>query len=525
MSTGLRKTTLFYSFLIMVASLAVGMVLASRLDLTPASEAQSTMAAPPMNSAPLSGPVDASTFRNIAKAMSPAVVNIRSTSKQRAQEMSEFFGGGGGGGQDDLLERFFGGGGGGNNRQQRPQRPREQETQAAGTGFVINKTLGYILTNNHVVEGSTKIEVGFYGEDGDIYHEAKLIGRDPLTDSALIQLLEPKKDLTEIKFGDSSQMQPGDWVMAIGNPFSLGHTVSVGVVSATRAGNLPVAQQRFADVIQTDAAINPGNSGGPLLNARGEVIGINTAIYTDSRQQGNIGIGFAIPINNVRELIPQLITGKVSRGVIGVSVSAIPQDALAEFGLKERRGALVGSVNRGRPAQKAGIEPGDIILEFNGKAVKNRDELVATVVATRPGTTVPIKILRDKTERTLSITVEELDLESENVAPEERRTSNEPDEEPSQGFGITLSTLNADAMRRNRVPADTQGVVVSDVEQGSPAFRAGLVRGDIITRVNRQAVRTPQDASRLLGQVQSGGTAFLLVLRNGTEQFVTIRKE
>ncbi len=524
MSTGLRKTTLFYSLLIMVASLAVGMVLASRLDLTPASEAQSaTMAAPPMNSAPLSGPVDASTFRNIAKAMSPAVVNIRSTSKQRAQEMSEFFGGGGGGNQDDLLERFFGGGG---NRQQRPQqRPREQETQAAGTGFVINKALGYILTNNHVIEGATRIEVGFYGEDGDIYHEAKLVGRDPLTDSALIQLVEPKTDLAEIKFGDSSQMQPGDWVMAIGNPFSLGHTVSVGVVSATRAGNLPVAQQRFADVIQTDAAINPGNSGGPLLNARGEVIGINTAIYTDSRQQGNIGIGFAIPINSVRELIPQLITGKISRGVIGVQVSAVPQEALAEFGLKSRRGALVGSVTRGRPAQKAGIEPGDIILEFNGKAVRNRDELVATVTATKPGTTVPVKILRDKTERTVSVTVDELDLEAENSAPEERRTSAQPEEEPSQGFGITLTTLNAETARRLRLPADTQGVVVSEVEQGSPAFRAGLAAGDVITRVNRQVVRTAQEASRILAQVPSGGTAFLLVNSRGTEQFVTIRKE
>jgi len=525
MSTGMRKTTLFYSFLIMVASLAVGMVLASRLDLTPASQAQSAnMAAPPMNSAPLSGAVDASTFRNIAKAMSPAVVNIRSTSKQRAQEMSEFFGGGGGS-QEDLLERFFGGGGNRQQPRQPQQRPREQETQAAGTGFVINRTLGYILTNNHVIEGSTKIEVGFYGEDGDIYHEAKLIGRDPLTDSALIQLVEPKQDLTEIKFGDSAQMQPGDWVMAIGNPFSLGHTVSVGVISATRVGNLPVAQQRFADVLQTDAAINPGNSGGPLLNARGEVIGINTAIYTDSRQQGNIGIGFAIPINNVRELIPQLITGKISRGVIGVQVSAVPQDALAEFGLKQRRGALVGSVTRGRPAAKAGIEPGDIILEFNGKAVRNRDELVATVTATRPGTTVPVKILRDKTERTVSVTVDELDLESETTQPEERRASNEPDEQPSQGFGVTLTTLNAETARRLRMPADTQGVLVSEVEPGSPAFRAGLARGDVITRVNRQVVRTAQEASRILEQVPSGGTAFLLVNRQGTEQFVTIRKE
>jgi serine protease Do len=519
MSTG--KTTLFYSFLIMVASLAVGMVIASRLDLTPASSAQGTIgAAPPMNSAPLSGPVDASTFRNIAKAMSPAVVNIRSTSKQRAQEMSEFFGGPGGG-NDDLLERFFGGQG----RQRPQQRPREQETQAAGTGFVINKTLGYILTNNHVVQDATKIEVNFLGEEGDIYHEATVVGRDPLTDSALIKLVEPKKDLVEVKFGDSAQMQPGDWVMAIGNPFNLSHTVSVGVISAT-ARSFPIAEQRFADVLQTDAAINPGNSGGPLLNARGEVVGINTAIYTDSRQQGNIGIGFAIPINSVRELIPQLQTGRVSRGVIGVQVVAVPAEALAEFGMKERRGALVSTVTKGRPAAKAGIEPGDVILEFNGKGVKNRDELVATVVSTKPGSTVPVKILRDKQEKTLSITVGELDLDEEGTrAAEQQRTSTEPDDEPSQGFGITLSTLNAETARRLRLPADTQGVVVSDVEQGSPAFRAGIAAGDIITRINRQPVRTAQEASRALGQVPSGGTAFLLVIRRGQEQFFTVRKE
>ncbi len=520
MSSG--KTTLFYSFLIMVASLAVGMVIASRLDLTPVSSAQSTIAAaPPMNSAPLSGPVDAATFRNIAKAMSPAVVNIRSTSKQRAQEMSEFFGGGGGGGSDDLLERFFGGSGQG--AKPRQQRPREQETQAAGTGFVISKD-GYILTNNHVVEGATKVEVNFLGEEGDVYHEAKIIGRDPLTDSALIQLVEPKRDLIEVKFGDSSQMQPGDWVMAIGNPFGLAHTVSVGVISAT-ARSFPIAEQRSADVLQTDAAINPGNSGGPLLNARGEVVGINTAIYTDSRQSGNIGIGFAIPINSVRELIPQLRTGKVSRGVIGVQVRPVPVDALAEFGLKDRRGALVGAVTRGMPAAKAGIEPGDVILEFNGKAVKNRDELVATVVNTRPGSTVPVKILRDKQEKTMSLTVDELDLDDEGNRAAEQRTSVEPDEEPSQGFGVTLTVLTADTAKRLRAPSDVQGVLVSDVEQGSPAFRAGLVRGDIITRVNRQPVRTPQEASRALGQVSSGGTAFLLVIRGGQEQFFTVRKE
>jgi serine protease Do len=517
-----RKTTLFYSLLIMVASLAVGMVIASRLDLTPASSAQ-TMAAPPMNSAPLSGPVDASTFRNIAKAMSPAVVNIRSTSTQRAQEMTEFFGGGGG--NDELLERFFGGGG----RQQpgqRPRQPREQETQAAGTGFVISKD-GLILTNNHVIEGATKIEVGFFDEDQDIYHEAKLVGRDPLTDSALIQLVEMKKDLVEVKFGDSSKMEPGDWVMAIGNPFGLGHTVSVGVISATRAGNLPVASQRFADVLQTDAAINPGNSGGPLLNARGEVIGINTAIYTDARQQGNIGIGFAIPINSVRELIPQLRTGKVTRGVLGVQVTAVPAEALAEFGLKERRGALVSVVTKGQPAAKAGIQPGDVIVEFNGKPIKNRDQLVATVVNTRPGTTVPVKVMRDRAEQTINVTVGELNLDEETTDRTAARDTapTEPDEQSSQGFGLTLMALTPEVARRVGAPADTQGAVISDVEQGSPSFRQGLLAGDIITQVNRRPVRTAQDAGRALGQVPSGGTAFLLVMRRGQEQFFTIRKE
>jgi serine protease Do len=319
-------------------------------------------------------------------------------------------------------------------------------------------------------------------------------------------------------------MQPGDWVMAIGNPFGLAHTVSVGVISAT-ARSFPIAEQRFADVLQTDAAINPGNSGGPLLNARGEVVGINTAIYTDARQQGNIGIGFAIPINSVRELIPQLRTGKVSRGVIGVSVTPVPAEALVEFGLKERKGALVATVARGRAAAKAGIEPGDVIVEFNGKAVKNRDELVATVVATRPGTTVPVKVMRDKKELTLSITVDELDLEDEGTRAAEQRTSAEPDDQDTQGFGITLSVLTADTARRLRAPSDAQGVLVSDVEQGSPAFRAGIARGDIITRVNRQAVRTPQEASRALNAVTSGGTAFLLVLRGGQEQFFTVRKE
>jgi serine protease Do len=502
-----RKTTLFYALLISVASLAVGMVVASRLDLSPASSAQ-TLQIPQTNSAPLGGPIDASTFRTIASSVSPSVVNIRTESRQRAQEMTDFFGGG------DLFERFFG-------QPAPPRQGRPQVTQSAGTGFLISKD-GFILTNNHVVDGATKIEVSLYGDDPDVSYLAEVVGRDPLSDSALIRLTEkPRRELTEVRFGDSDQMLPGDWVMAIGNPFGLAHTVSVGVISATERP-FPVADGRTQDVLQTDAAINPGNSGGPLLNVRGEVIGINTAIYTDPRQQGNIGIGFAVPINVVANLLPQLRTGKITRGVIGVSVTVVPADALADFGLTERTGALVATVTRGGPAARAGLEPGDIILEFNNKPVRNRDELVRTVVSTKPGTTVPVKILRAKKELTLNLTVDELDLAAESASA---AAAPEPEEATGVGYGITLGALTPDIARRLRIPADTVGVLVTDVEPGSPAARAPVVRGDVILQVNRNPVSSPAEASRELGQVASGSSAFLLVLRGGQETFVTMRRE
>src|SRR5262245_52477579 len=298
-----RKTTLFYFLLTIVASLAVGMVIASRLDMAPTSSAQ-TLAVPAMNRAPATGALGRDTFRNIAKGSSPIVVNIRTEMKAKSNELTDFFGGGGG--QDDLFRRFFGpgGGGGGGGQQQQDDQPqgrrrqREQRTQAAGTGFIISKD-GFILTNNHVVEEATKIEVYLYGDDETPY-PAKVVGHDQLTDSALIELIDkPKGLLPEAKFGDSSQMAPGDWVMAIGNPFAYAHTVTVGVGSAI-GRPFAVMTGRNNEMIQTDAAINPGNSGGPLLNVRGEVIGINTAIITNARSEGNIGIGFAVPINTVR---------------------------------------------------------------------------------------------------------------------------------------------------------------------------------------------------------------------------------
>src|SRR6478735_6734183 len=484
-----RKTTLFYAVLIAIASLSVGMVLASRLGLSPESSAQ-TVAAPAMNSAPLTGTVDAATFRNIAKAVSPAVVNIRTESKQRAQDLSDFFGGGG----DDLFDRFFGGGGGGGQGRGQGQggqgqgrQPREQTVQAAGTGFIIDKA-GFILTNNHVVEGANKIEVSLYGEGEDQEYAAKIIGRDPLTDSALIQLTEmPNHSLPEIKFGDSSIMEPGDWVMAIGNPFGLAHTVSVGVISGTQRP-FETTQQRFAQLLQTDAAINPGNSGGPLLNVRGEVVGINTAIYTDAARQGNIGIGFAMPINVVRELLPQLRTGKITRGRIGVEVSAIRRDDIEALGLKTTEGALVRSVSPSGAANKAGMKPGDVILAFNGKPVKKNDDLVSMVMATKPGTTVPIRVRRGSGEQTLSVTVDELDLEAESQQTRNRDDNNEPQNEPTAGFGMSLGNITPDIARRLRLQDDTRGALVVDVDQSSAAARGGLVPGDVIIEVNRQAV-------------------------------------
>jgi serine protease Do len=502
-----RKTTAFYAVLIAVASVAVGMVIASRMDLSPESAAQ-TLAVPAANSAPLTGPVDASTFRNIAKTVSPTVVNIRTESRQRAQELTEFFGGG-----DDLFRRFFG--------QPRPNQGAERPTVAAGTGFIIAKE-GLILTNNHVVEGADKVEVSLYGEDDDLRYRARVVGRDPLTDSALIELTEkPDHPLPEARFGDSAQMQPGDWVMAIGNPFGLSHTVSVGVISALKRP-FPVSEGRTIDMLQTDAAINPGNSGGPLLNVRGEVVGMNTAIYADSRQSGNIGIGFAVPINVVRNLLPQLRSGKITRGMIGVQVTPVPREALQEFGLKERTGAVVAAVSANGPAAKAGMEPGDVILEVNNRPIATRDELVQTIMALTPGTTVPVTVMRDKQRKTLNVTIGEINLDQETG---QRGDADEATEDTTAGFGMSLGGLTADRARRLGVPSGTNGAVITEIDPSGAAARAGLREGDVILQISRKPVASAADASRLLQQVQSGGTAFILVWRQGNELFITVRKD
>jgi serine protease Do len=313
--------------------------------------------------------------------------------------------------------------------------------------------------------------------------------------------------------------------MAIGNPFGYDHTVTVGVISATSRA-FRVSDGRSNDMLQTDAAINPGNSGGPLLNLRGEVIGINTAIITNARSEGNIGIGFAVPSNTVRDLLPQLRMGKITRGRIGVSVLPVPREALEDFGLKERQGAMVAQVAPNGAAAKAGVEPGDVIVQFNGRPIKNSEELVKMVVATKPGTSVPVKVLRNKQEKTITVTVDELDLEAEqnNGRRTPQPQQQQDDQQQGAGFGLTLDNVTAQMARRLRLPSGQTGAVVTEIEPDGPS--AGPLRpGDVILSVNRQRVASAAEAARELNKIQSGRIAQLLVWRGDGEIFVTVKKD
>jgi serine protease Do len=312
--------------------------------------------------------------------------------------------------------------------------------------------------------------------------------------------------------------------MAIGNPFNQGWTVTVGVVSATGRA-LQSDTGRPNEMIQTDAAINPGNSGGPLLNLRGEVIGINTMIFTNGRAEGNIGIGFAVPINTVRDILPQLQQGKVIRGRIGLTMGPIPRDSYQEFGLKARAGALVSTVSPGGPADKAGVKPGDVITEYNSRPVKNTVELQKMVSATKPGTSVPVKVMRNAKEQTLHATVEELDLEAERGGRAGQNNEHpQPEEQGQDSFGLTLGNLTPQLARRLQLPSGVSGAVVTDVDDNGPS--AGILRGgDVILSVNGETVSSAAAAGREFQKIPTGRIARVLVWRGDAEVFLTIRKE
>jgi serine protease Do len=424
-------------------------------------------------------------FADLAERVSPAVVNIQTKKKLAA------------GGARHPLEELF----------PQFQIPREfREMPSLGTGFVISPD-GYIATNNHVIEDVDKIEVHLLSGEK---LEAEIVGRDPSTDVALIRV-KPSKDLPFLPLGDSDQVRPGDWVLAVGNPFGLEHTVTAGIVSAKhREINDPTSvQRRFDDFIQTDAAINPGNSGGPLLNLAGEVIGINTAI----RQDANT-IGFAIPINLAKSVLPQLrASGKVSRGWLGVMIQPVTEEVAASLDLDSPRGALVADLDPNGPAAKAGVKRYDVIVEFDGKPVREMDELPKLVAAAPVGKKAQIKVIRKGAEQKLSVQLGELQSEPTLASAEA------PESKPG-AYGLQVQPLTPQIAQQLQLE-DTEGILVSGVKAGSPAEEAGLRRGDVILEVNQERVTDLATFREALSKSKKG--ALLLVSRGGSEIIVPLK--
>jgi serine protease Do len=450
---------------------------------------------PSVAARPMPTDIEPGTFRQIAEDQMPMVVSIRTLSASDP----------GGPSADESFRRFFG----------LPDNPDGGVRQGVGSGFIIDRS-GLVLTNRHVVSGATRIEVALFpdpdSDPDDVRRfSAKVLGRDRLTDSALLQIEAPP-DLPAATFGNSDAMRPGDWVMAIGNPFALSHTVTVGVVSAN-ARPFPV-EGRPQRMLQTDAAVNPGNSGGPLLNLRGEVIGINTAILSPGGA-GNIGIGFAVPINFVRDLLPRLRTGNVERGRLGIGVGDVPREAASRLGVKDGRGALVSTVDPDGPADQAGIEPGDVIVDYNGETVDDADELVGLVSNSAPGKSVPVAIMRGTRRQNLHVTIGALG--NEEPAPRQGRDA-------SPGFGLSLTAVTPQIARQLGLAAGEGGAVVASVSPGSAAAEAGLSAGDVILEVNRTPVANLDTTASRLRAVGAGEPAFVLVWREERRVFLTLMK-
>jgi len=433
-------------------------------------------------------------FTEIASAISPAVVNI-STTKVVKRDANPLF--------DDQFFDLF-------NPFREFRTPKKWKEQSLGSGVVVSSD-GYIITNNHVIEQSDEIRITLFDKRS---FKAKLIGADSKTDIAVVKV--DAKDLPTVQWGDSDKLQVGEFVLAIGNPFGLSHTVTMGIISAVGRANVGIAD--YEDFIQTDAAINPGNSGGPLVNIRGELIGINTAIF--SRSGGYQGIGFAVPSNMVRLVMGQLEQkGKVTRGWLGVTIQELTPELSQKFGLKSSKGALVGDIAKGSPAEKAGIRRGDIITEFNGKKVKDVGSLRNMVAQSKIGEEVPVIFLRGDKEYTVKVLIAELPRE---IAESGKgMTSEDQTFEGVSGFNVM--DLSKEVARQLGLSKDEKGVVVIKVEPGSPAEEAGIRKGDVIQEINRKKVERLEDYNKITSGLNPGDTLLLYVNRGGKKFYVTLR--
>ncbi len=464
-------------------------------------------AAAPATTNPASVLPGSTGFADLAERLLPTVVNISTSQTLRrpaqngaqpqAPQGTPF---------DDFFKNFT-------DRENRPRR-----VQSLGSGFIIDAA-GYVVTNNHVIEGADEITVIL---DGGTSMTATLVGRDDKTDLALLKI-NPKMPLPVAKMGDSDKSRVGEWVMAIGDPFGLGGTVTTGIVSAR---NRDINSGSYDDFIQTDAPINRGNSGGPLFNMYGEVIGINSAIYSPTG--GSVGIGFAIPVNQAKNVLAQLRqSGTVRRGWLGVRIQEVTDELAETMGLEKARGALIAGMNDGGPAQKAGLQNGDVVLSFDGRPVNDNRALPRMVAEAQIGKTVNVEIMRKGQRRTLPVTVQRL-VEDEKVASADAKAGAgkaAPKAPVVTNLGMSLAPLTAESRRRYRLDDKVSGVLVTDVDAESPAGQKNIRTGDVITEVAQQKVTSPDDVSAKLDAERKAGhkVVLLQVSRGGELTFIGVR--
>lgn len=426
-------------------------------------------------------------FRDVTKKISPAVAYISTvyTMESLPEEYQELF-------ENEFFRRFFG-----------IPRQREYQRRGLGSGFIINEQ-GYILTNNHVVEKAEEITVTLPDKRE---FKAEVIGTDPMSDVAVIKI--QGKNLPTAELGDSSTAQVGDWVIAVGTPYGLSQTVTAGIISAAGRANIGIVD--YEDFFQTDAAINPGNSGGPLVDIYGRVIGMNTAIF--SKSGGYQGIGFAIPINMAERIMESLIAhGRVVRGWLGVSIQPVTKDIADSFGLKTAEGVLVADVTKDSPAEKAGVQRGDIIVSLDEEQVENPTALKNLVAQKEVDSNIPLTVIRNKKKKTLEVKIGEL-------APDEPTGKSRQDSPESAPLGIQVQELTPDIAAQLGYKKE-KGVVVAGVKPGSPAAEANIRRGDLIQEINQ----TPVDSVTAYKKAVRRGEKFLFLIRRGENTFFTVIK-
>ena len=444
---------------------------------------------------PPAATVSAPGFTEVAKAVTPTIVNITSRVARKHERMLH-----------DPMDEFFRSPFGFPFGPEGPMPPREPHGGGMGSGVIVSPD-GYIITNNHVVDGANELMVTLTDKRE---FKAKIIGADPKTDLAVVKI--NASNLPSVRWGDSSKLQVGEYVLAIGNPFGLNSTVTLGIVSALGRGHMGITQ--YEDFIQTDAAINPGNSGGALINTAGELVGINTAIV--SQTGGYQGVGFAVPASMAKPVYESLVKiGKVVRGYLGVAIQDLTKDLAKSFGLKQAKGALVSSVAEDSPAERAGIKQGDVIVAYQGKPIVDPAVLQREVTRTPVGTEATLTFIRDGLEQEVTVTVGE-QAETAKVARADSSMENVL-------AGVEVQSLDLQTARELGLRGKAQGVAVVNVEPDSLADRAGLAQGDVIKEINRQLIKSVRDYEKIVSTLKKDESALLLINRRGSSLFITVK--